>query len=361
MPENAGNNERPAIKVLLVDDSQIALTLFKRMLAPAKDIIVVGMASNGKEALDIIPKTRPALICTDLHMPVMDGFELTKAVMELFPMPILVVSVSVKEGSKNVFNVLEAGAVDIFQKPRGGTEADYLAIAGEFQRRIRIVAGVHVFKRFRQAEMASDVLRITAKNGFNNKKAKAVVIGASTGGPQALQALFSRLPSDFPLPIVCVQHIENGFLGGFIDWLRESSRMKVAIAVDGEVPQPGCVYFPPEGRHLVIDNSGRFVCLNENPLNGHRPSITVTLKSAAERFGSGVIGVLLTGMGSDGAEGMKAVAEAGGVTIAQNEKTSVVFSMPMHAIELGAADFVLPIDEIPLAIITQTAIKMKSE
>lgn len=356
MLEDAGKSERPAIKVLLVDDSRIALTLLKRMLATATDISVVGTASNGKEALNIIPRTGPSVICTDLHMPVMDGLEFTKEVMEKFPMPILVVSVSVQEGSKNVFNLLEAGAVDIFLKPRGSTESDYIVLAERLQRRIRIVAGVHVIRRLSKARVAPEVLHITAKSGL---KAKVVVIGASTGGPQALQAIFSRLPSDFPLPIICVQHIENGFLGGFISWLRESSRMKVAIAADGEAPQPGSVYFPCEDRHLVVDNSGRFRYLSDNLLGGHRPSITVMFKSVAQRFGGSVVGVILSGMGSDGAEGIKAISDAGGVTIAQDEKTSVVFSMPQHAIELGAADFVLPLNEIPSAIITQATINTK--
>lgn len=357
MGEDAGrNNGKPMIKCLLVDDSQTVLAVIKRMLIAAKDISVVGTALNGKEALELIPVTHPDVICTDLHMPVMDGLEFTKEVMERFPIPILVVSVSVQEGSKNVFNLLEAGAVDIFLKPRAGMESDFTAIAERLQRRVRIVAGVAVIRRVKKAKIVSEVLRINAKNGF---KYSIVVIGASTGGPQALQSIFSRLPSGFPLPIICVQHIEAGFLGGFIDWLRVSSRMKVVVAADGEKPAPGTVYLSPEDRHLVLDELGRFRSLKEDPLNGHRPSITITFKSVAKRYGGGVIGIILSGMGMDGAEGMKAVSDAGGVTIAQDEKTSVVFSMPQHAIELGAVDFVLPLDEIPSAIITQTAIIAK--
>lgn len=358
MQEYIGQNESREIRVLLVDDSPIALMLFKRMLAPAKDISVVGTAGNGREALDLIPRVDPAVICTDLHMPVMDGLQLTKEVMERYPRPILVASVSVLEGSRNVFDLLDAGAVDIFQKPRGGTETDYIALSEAFQRRIRILAGVHVFRRFKRPAAAVEPLRM---DPTNNIRYKAVVIGASTGGPQALQQILSRLPADFPIPVICVQHIENGFLGGFIDWLQATTPMKVAIAADGQVPQAGRVYFPPEQMHLVIDGGGRFRCTNEGPFDGHRPSITVTFRSAAERFGSGALGVILTGMGSDGAKGMKAISEAGGATIAQNEETSVVFSMPRHAIELEAAGLVLPIDQIPAAIITQARTKMRAE
>lgn len=358
MQEDTGQNESRDIKVLLVDDSPIAIMLFKRMLAPAKDISVVGTASNGKEALDLIPKVDPAVICTDLHMPVMDGLQLTKEVMERFPRPILVASVSVLEGSQNVFDLLEAGAVDIFQKPRGGTDTDYMSLAKAFQRRIRILTGVHVFRRFKRPAAAVEPLRMSAKNSI---RYKVVVIGASTGGPQALQHILSRLPANFPLPVICVQHIESGFLGGFIDWLQATSQMKVSIAADGETPAAGRVYFPPEHTHLVIDGTGRLRYLNDGPFDGHRPSVTVTFKSAAERFGSGTIGVILTGMGNDGSGGMKAISEAGGATIAQNEETSVVFSMPRHAIELGAAGLVLPIDQIPSAIVTQTTTKMRAE
>ncbi len=358
MPEDAGQKSSAEIRVLLVDDSPLAIMLFKRMLASAKDISVVGTASNGMEALDLIPKVDPAVICTDLHMPVMDGLQLTKEVMERFPRPILVASVSVKEGSKNVFDLLDAGAVDIFQKPRGGTETDYIALAEALQRRIRILAGVHVFRRFKKAEASPEPLRMDPRN---NIRYKAVVIGASTGGPQALQQILSRLPADFPIPVICVQHIENGFLSGFIDWLQSTSPMKVSIAADGEIPAAGRVYFPPEQTHLVIDGTGRFRYLDDKPFDGHRPSITVTFKSAAERFGNGAIGVILTGMGSDGAKGMKAISEAGGATIAQNEDTCIVFSMPRHAIEVGAADLVLPIDQVPAAIITQAKTKMRAE
>ncbi|MEK6759525.1 MAG: chemotaxis protein CheB [Deltaproteobacteria bacterium] len=354
MQEEAEQGNQRMIKVLLVDDSPIAIMLFKRMLAPAKDISVVGTAGNGKEALDLIPRVDPAVICTDLHMPVMDGLQLTKEVMKKFPKPILVASVSVLEGSQNVFDLLDAGAVDIFQKPRGGTDTDYMSLAKAFQRRIRILAGVHVFRRFKRPVAAVEPLRMNAKN----IRYKVVVIGSSTGGPQALQQILSHLPADFPIPVICVQHIENGFLGGFIDWLQATVPMKASIAVDGEVPQAGRVYFPPEQTHLVIDERGRLRCTNEGPFDGHRPSITVTFKSAAERFGNCAIGVILTGMGRDGASGMKAISEAGGATIAQNEESSVVFSMPRHAIEIGAAGLVLPIDQIPAAIITQAKTKI---
>lgn len=342
------------IKVLLVDDSRVALTVLKRILSRATDIRVVGEAENGKDALLLIPRLDPDVICTDLHMPVMDGLEFTREVMDKFPRPILVVSVSVKEGSQNVFKLLEAGAVDVFQKPRSGLEEDYARLSDEFMSRIRILSGVRVFRRARKA--AEPVMRTEAAPG----EMKMVAIGASTGGPQALYAILSSLPKDFPVPVVCVQHISNGFLTGLVEWLDSVCPMKVKVAGDGERPVGGTVYFPREGTHLVIGGDGAFKYSNEPPLNGHRPSITMALKSVARAYGRAAIGVVLTGMGDDGAEGMRAIAEGGGVTIAQDEKTSVVWSMPRNAIELKAAGEVVPLEDIPAVLIKKAFVRNRT-
>ncbi|MEK7851947.1 MAG: chemotaxis-specific protein-glutamate methyltransferase CheB [Deltaproteobacteria bacterium] len=341
------------IKVLLVDDSPLALTILKRMLSTAGDIEVVGTAKNGEEALRVIPELDPKVILTDLHMPVMDGLEFTKEVMDRYPRPILVVSVSVREGSLNVFNLIGAGAVDVFQKPKSGLEAEYLQETEELVKKVRILSGVHVFRRakpssefvVRSSEFKEGASRLT------NNASRIVAIGASTGGPQALQQILAQMPSDFRLPIVCVQHIGEMFLAGLIEWLQSVCQLKVRVAQDGEMPAAGNVYFPREGTHLVLDEGGRFRYSMGPPVNGHRPSITVTFNSVAERCGKGAIGVLLTGMGSDGAEGMKAIADAGGTTIVQDEMTSIVFGMPKQAIELNAAEKVLPLYEIGATIL----------
>ncbi|MBI5598600.1 MAG: chemotaxis-specific protein-glutamate methyltransferase CheB [Deltaproteobacteria bacterium] len=347
---DAAGRERGKIKVLLVDDSMIALTLLKRMLSTASDIEVAGTAGNGKEALALIPELDPAVVITDLHMPVMGGLEFTKEVMARYPRPLLVVSVSVQEGSHNVFNLLEAGAVDVFPKPRSLIEEEFMARAEELKSRIRILAGVHVFRRVKKGPPAAATPVKLKSPGATPQAPRIVAIGASTGGPQALQSILGQLPPDFPLPIVCVQHIGDGFLNGLIEWLGKSSQLSVMIAPEGEAPRPGTVYFPPEGAHLVVDETGRFRHSHEGPVSGHCPSVTMTFKSIAARYGAGAIGTLLTGMGADGAEGMKAIADAGGATIAQDEKTSVVFGMPRRAIDLGAAGEVLPLDSIATAI-----------
>ncbi|MCR4287621.1 MAG: chemotaxis-specific protein-glutamate methyltransferase CheB [Deltaproteobacteria bacterium] len=349
-PDN-GKDQNKAIRVLLVDDSPVALHVLRKMLSGARDIEVAGTAANGEEALGMIPRLDPHVICTDIHMPVMDGIGLTQEVMDRFPKPILVISVSAKNPeSRNVFRILQLGALDIFPKP-SGEEPGYEGQARELQARIRILAGVHVFRRMPKAEP------ITYQRVVSTIKApKVIVIGASTGGPQALQEILSRLPADFPAPVVCVQHIGEGFMAGLVEWLGSMCRIKVKQAVDKETPKPGTAYFPEEGTHLVFDPSGRFSHSRDKPVNGHRPSITVTMRSAAETFKSSATGVLLTGMGNDGAEGMKAIGDAGGFTIAQDERTSVVFSMPNAAIGLKAVRLVLPLDDIAgrLAAVSST-------
>jgi two-component system, chemotaxis family, protein-glutamate methylesterase/glutaminase len=340
-----------SIRVLLVDDSLLTVTLLKRALATAPDIEVVGTATNGREALELIPKLDPVVVCTDIHMPVMDGLELTGRIMEKYPRPILVLSFSVFEGSLNVFKLLSAGALDFVSKPPIESDSAYISIAGELIGKIRILSGVRVFRRIARERteplhpiLPKPVLKIRAP-------VRIIVIGASTGGPPAIKTILSRLPPHFPLPIVCVQHISRGFQEGLVQWLTVICNLKVAVAWEGGTPAPGTVYFPREGSHLKFDRGGRFVITFEPPFQGHRPSITVTMRSAAESYGSGAAGILLTGMGSDGAEGMREIAGCGGVTIAQDEKSSIVFGMAKQAIEMGAAQLVLPLNEIAEAVL----------
>jgi two-component system chemotaxis response regulator CheB len=339
------------IKVLLVDDSPIAITLLKKVLAAAPDIQVVGTAQNGKEALSLIPRLDPTVVCTDLHMPTMNGLEFTSEIMARYPRPVLVISVSVKEGSLNVFKVIEAGALDAVLKPRMVSESEYNAMASELVSKIRILSGVRVFRKAKREEFKVDSLDIPQPFPKIKLPVRIIVIGASTGGPQAFQTILPQLPADFSIPIICVQHISEGFLDGLVQWLSGMCAMKVAIAREGIVPMPGTIYFPQEGRHLKFDGGGKFVLSSEPSYHGHRPSITETMRSATEYYGSGVLSILLTGMGSDGAEGMQAVARAGGITIAQDEKSSIVFGMPKQAIELEAAQLVVPLNEIAPTLI----------
>jgi two-component system chemotaxis response regulator CheB len=339
------------VSVLLVDDSLIALTILSRMLSSSPDIQVVGKARSGREALELIPQLQPAVVCTDLHMPDMDGLALTQEIMDRFPRPILIVSAAVHpEDAHTVFRLLEAGAIDVLPKPRGGLAADEPRVAQELIRKIKIISGVVALTRRQKGRAGVAQLQPGPSSPPMPPRPPIVAIGASTGGPQALQSILAQLPADFPAPILCVQHISDGFLGGLVDWLGNQCAMAVKIAQSGEQPLPGTVYFPQEGTHLEIDKAGRLVCSHKAPVDGHRPSVTATFKSVADYCGEAAIGVLLTGMGSDGAQGMQEIFEAGGITIAQNEETSVVFGMPMQAIALGAVKYVLPVNKIALML-----------
>ncbi len=339
------------IRVLLVEDSPTCLAILQRMLSTSPDIEMVGTAKHGKDALDLIPKVDPSVICTDLEMPVMNGLEFTKEVMARDPRPILVVSNYVQhEDTENVFRLLEVGAVDVFPKPRGGNEADLQLLTEELVLKIKVLSGVHVIRR---RAVRPQPVAPSRELPPSSKKARAyrlLLIGASTGGPQALHSLLAQFPAEFPLPLVCVQHVSTGFLQALVEWLSGSCQVKVKVAEPGEAPAAGTVYFPVERKHLELDQEGRFVVSAAPPIEGHRPSVDITFKSAARVHGDGAIGVLLTGMGRDGAEGLLAIAEAGGVTIAQDEQTSVVFGMPQEAIKLGAASQVLPLGEIAPAL-----------
>lgn len=343
------NPNSKIIKVLLIDDSPIALKILERILSTAPDIKIVGTAKNGKEGLERVVELNPDVICLDLHMPVMDGYEFTKECMARHPKPILVVSVSVQEGSANIFKLLQEGAIDVFAKPRSGIESEYDKRMLELISKVRILSGVMPIRR-PKSPILDLGLPITdlekSKIQIPNSEIKIVALGASTGGPQTLQAILSQLPANFPLPVICVQHIGDEFFNGFVEWLASICRVKVRITQTGDSPEPGTIFFPQAGTHLKIDNNGKFFVSPEPPYDGHLPSISVTFKSIADYYGGHTMALLLTGMGRDGAEGMQAILKAGGVTIAQNEATSIVFGMPKAAIELGAAKYVMSPEEI---------------
>ncbi len=352
------------IRVLLVEDSPVVLVVLKRLLATAADIEVVGTACNGQEALERLPTLQPDVICVDYHMPVMDGLTFTQRVMSQFPRPILVISTSVhpQENEHNIFRLLEAGAVDIFPKLKVGTDQDYESFRQVLINKIKVLAGVKVFTRYglkaTTTQQKTTILTPSAKqvsqplDGIHAplSTVRAIAIGASTGGPQALHTLLTQLPDHLALPIFCVQHISEGFLQGLVNWLAAECRLPVKIAQAGALPLPGVIYFAPERSHLEFGRQGQFLCTASAPVDGHCPSVTIMLRSAAQHYGNGLIGILLTGMGRDGASGMQDVALAGGITIAQDEQSSVVFGMPKEAIALGAAKHVLSIDAMPTAL-----------
>ncbi len=401
------------IRVLLVEDAPVVLLVLKRMLANADGIEVIGTASNGKEALELIPQLNPDVICTDLHMPEMDGWALTSEVMQRFPRPILVLSASVQASdTENVFRVLDAGAVDVLAKPIGGITAEREILERELLEKIRILSGVVVFSRHGSPVRARSTLPTstppTDRSGRPNDRpdrrqrtapktssstsntstwrqpiapsragttpatipsqppkkplgipvvqrppSRILAIGASTGGPQALSTILAALPANFPIPILCTQHISQGFLGGLVRWLNADCAVTVQIAQVGERVQNGHVYFAPETEHLIIDRSGILRCLKGDLRDGHCPSVTTMFESVAQSFGNRATGILLTGMGRDGAAGLLEMANQGAMTIAQDEGSCVVFGMPKEAITLGAAQHILPLNQIVATVMQQ--------
>lgn len=348
-------------RVLIVEDSLIAQAILKRLLNHPPQVEVVGVASTGLEALRKIAQTEPDVICTDLHMPQMNGLELTQEVMAHAPLPILVFSTSVqKEDTHTVFKLLEAGAVDVVPKPRIESPENYAELQQHLLHRIQVLAGVKVFTRKPTRSSPSTHNRTVAKPALSTvqplcplTRPRIVAIGASTGGPNAFKTILSQLPSTLPVPILCVQHISAGFLSGLLDWLQPLCPLPIQIATVGDRPQPGQVYFAPEQFHLEIDRQGYFVHSARLPVDGHRPSVTVLFNSIAALYRASTLGILLTGMGQDGAEGLQAIHQAGGQTIAQNKASSVVFGMPQEAIALGAAQHILALETVAPMIIQQ--------
>jgi two-component system, chemotaxis family, protein-glutamate methylesterase/glutaminase len=343
-----------SIRVLLVEDSPIVLTILKRMLSTSPDLEIVGTAATGKKALELIPKVQPRVICTDLQMPGMDGLEFIRQVMRSYPCPILVLSAAIgHENTQQIFNVLQAGAIDVLPKPMSGFTHDSEALKQELITKIKVLSGVKVFtlrqriKPNHIPDREQDLSKATTIiSPSSSRRFQVVGIGASTGGPQALQKILTQLPSNFPVPIICVQHISTGFLSGLVNWLSAECKLPIKIAQSGEYPLPGIVYFAPENHQLRLYKSGKFTISNQPDFSGYQPSVTVTFQSIAQFYGSSAIGILLTGMGKDGGVGMQAIKQSGGLTLAQNEASSIIFGMPKEAIRLGAVDRVLSIDSI---------------
>ncbi len=348
------------IKVFLVEDSPVALNILQRILNSSSDIEVVGTAQNGIDALKQILLHKPNVVCTDLLMGKMDGLELIKNLMTEFPLPILVISdLITANNTQRIGQLLEAGAVDVFPKPKTGFIQDYEKQKNDLVNKLKIISGVRVFTK--RSEHNRSPIKIDNKLNQNVQlfsnigitNYQIVAIGVSTGGPKAMQQIISQLPANFPLPIVCTQHISVGFLNSLISWLSIESRLKIKIAQIGEQPLPGTLYYAPEQYHLEIDCRGRFAYSQSPAINSHRPSVTTMFQSLAQFYGKSIIGILLTGMGRDGVTGMQEIYQCGGLTIAQDEDSSVIFGMPQEAIKLGVVEQILPLDKIAPFLLNQ--------
>lgn len=356
-------NNEDKIKVLLVDDSPIALAILKRMLAVSSDIDIVGTALNGSKAMKLIPVLEPDVICTDINMPVMNGYQLTKEVMKKFPRPILVISTEVQEDQKdNVFNLLEMGALDVFPKPRSGLslqDRDFsTGKTNTLIEKVKTIANLKVKRKpigkTKKAPKKNFSPSIASRN-LDGNKVRIIVLGGGVGAPQVLKSVLTQFSFNFPIPIICVQHISDEFLQNLVDWLAANCQIRVRIAQDGKPPRPGVIYFPKPGSHLEIDADGNFSSKRKLPYKSYRPSISVTLNSVSNYYNNKVLAILLSGMGSDGVEGMQKVKQSGGITMVQSEESSVADGMISQALKANVVDHILDIDEISEKIIALLA------
>jgi two-component system, chemotaxis family, protein-glutamate methylesterase/glutaminase len=331
------------IRVLVVDDSALMRKLIPQMIEDDPAIEVVGTAMDGSFALKKIEELRPNVVTLDLQMPGMNGIDTLKEIMRRNPLPVIVVSSHTTDGASVTFKALGLGAVDFVTKPQDAS-ARMTEAAAELRAKIKAAADSKVVRPGRELTGPHEKMALT-KSG--PAPSKIVTIGISTGGPQALEFMLSQLPPDFPGTIVVVQHMPDGFTDMFARRLDELCSLRVKEAQSGDTLQAGRVLVCPGSRHVRVKRltMGDVVVLNDEPrVNGHRPSVDVLFQSAAEEYGQQTIGILMTGMGDDGAEGLGSIKRAGGMTIAQTEDSCVVFGMPKAAIERGYVTRVVALD-----------------
>jgi two-component system chemotaxis response regulator CheB len=347
------------IKVLIVDDSALVRQILVEILKTAADMEVVGTASDPFVAREKIKETNPDVLTLDVEMPRMDGLTFLANLMRLRPMPVVMVSSLTERGAETTLKALELGAVDFVSKPKidvAGTLHDF---SEEILGKIRIASGARVVARSAPPpanvpprHSADAILPANSATRMLRTTDRVIAVGASTGGTEAIRELLSGLPADFPA-IVIAQHIPAAFSGPFARRMDSVCALSVCEPVDGQPIMAGHVYIAPGGKHLLVERDGaRYRCrLNDGPpVNRHCPSVDVLFRSVAQQVGPNAVGVILTGMGDDGARGLKEMHDAGAPTIAQDEHTSVVWGMPGAAVKLGAVGEVLSLDQIAAAV-----------
>jgi two-component system chemotaxis response regulator CheB len=336
------------VRVLVVDDSALMRKLIPAVLARDSSIEVVGTAMDGSFALKKIEELHPDVVTLDLEMPRMDGMETLRLIMRRAPMPVVLFSTHSKEGAYATLKALALGAIDFVQKPQEAAAGHLDSIADELIEKIK-VAKRAAGRKLPAAVVSDDPPKGKKKKHTALPPSRIIAIGISTGGPNALQYVLSQIPSDFPASFLIVQHMPEGFTEMFAKRLDECCALEVQEAHSGDLLVAGRVLICPGNRHLMVRRMprGDMAVLSDGaPVNGHRPSADVLFHSVSQQFGLTAVGLLMTGMGEDGAEGLGAVKAAGGVTIAQSEDTCVVSGMPRAAISKGYADKVIPLEGI---------------
>lgn len=339
------------MRIAIVNDLLIAREAIRRVIVAAPYLEVAWLAVNGEEAVEKAIIDAPDLILMDLIMPVMDGVEATKQIMKRSPCPILVVTATVKGNAAKVYDAMGYGALDAVNTPAmedGINSIGAKVLLEKIETLSRLIG-----RKNRKGINFNFTNEIEIKNSTN----PLIIIGASTGGPKAVSEIIKNIPNDFNFPIVIIQHMDLEFAPGFADWLSTYTKLCVKIAEQDETIKQNTIYIAATNDHLVLSNEMKFN-YNHEPLNlFYRPSVDVFIESAINNWKGSITGILLTGMGKDGALGLLKLKERGFLTIAQDESTSVVFGMPKAAIELNAAIHILPINEIPLVLIKYFLVK----
>jgi two-component system chemotaxis response regulator CheB len=346
-------------RVVVVDDSALVRSLLTEIINRQTDMVCVGAAADPLVAREMIRELNPDVITLDVEMPRMDGLEFLSRLMRLRPMPVVMVSTLTEQGAEVTLRALELGAVDFVAKPRIGVSSGLNELAGDIVDKIRVAACARVGRHSGAAPVAPVATATTAAPAPLPRVSteKIICIGASTGGTEAIREVLVPMPADAPA-IVITQHMPPGFTTSFAARLNTLCRISVAEARHGERILPGHAYIAPGGHHLRVERSGsNYVAVIEDtePVNRHKPSVEVLFRSAARVLGPNALGVMLTGMGADGAQAMREMKDAGSHNYVQDEASCVVFGMPRMAIQAGAAHEILPLNQIAPALLARLA------
>lgn len=336
------------LRALIVDDSKLVQEVLSSVLNSDDDIDVIGVADNGRDALEKIELLKPDFVTMDISMPVMGGLETIGYIMERFPLPVIVITDI--DDANTAFHALSQGALEVISKSDIQPEK-----AEQLIRKVKVLARVKVIRHIRRSITVKrekpKINTVSLQHSFE----KVVAIASSTGGPKALADILSTLPADFPYPILIAQHIEEAFVASLVEWMNHISALKVKMGKAGDNIVPGLVYISPAKTNLVVNSAGTLLFAENDPEDVYHPSCNKLLSSVGTEFGNKSIGVVLTGMGNDGTEGLKIIKSNGGATVAQDQASSVVFGMPRMAIESGCVDTVLALSDISAHLVRLAA------